>query len=129
GSLRGILTRDFYDDFFTVYLNSPVDLDFSEGARCDLPSLDCGMAASPGTRMLFREDFESQKNNAAVTGNGWTNFVQEGSVPWEGFKASGANASLGISARVQTPGSGDHRSVSWLVTPPIRFSAQSGEVL
>ena len=129
GSLRGILTRDFYDEFFTIYLNSPQDLDFKEGERCDPEILDCGTALSAGSKVIFREDFEGQKNNSPIDGNGWTNFIQEGSVTWEGFSASGANASLGTSARVQTPGSGDYRSVSWLITPPIQFSAQTGEVL
>ena len=129
GSVQGILTRDFYDEFFTIYLNSPQDLDLSEPTRCDPLSLDCGLSQSAGAKILFREDFETQKNNSEISGNGWTNFIQEGSVAWEGFKASGANASLGVSARVQTPGSGDHRTVSWLITPPIEFGRQTNEVL
>lgn len=129
GSLEGVLTRDFYDEFYTIYLNSAQDIDFSESVRCDPLSLDCGVAQKAGTRIIFKEDFEGQKNNSPISGNGWINFVQEGSVSWEGFTASGANASLGISARVQIPGSGDYRSVSWLITPPIQFGAQSNEVL
>src|SRR5690606_10952752 len=57
GMLKGILTRDFYDEFFTIYLNSPQDLHFSEESRCDPLNLDCGMAAVTGSRVLFREDF------------------------------------------------------------------------
>ena len=129
GSLEGILTRDFYDEFYTIYLNSTQDINFTQSTRCDPPSLDCGIAQRAGTRILFREDFENQKNNSPISGNGWTNLVQEGSVSWEGFSASGANASLGTSARVQIPGSGDYRSVSWLITPPIQFGTQSNEVL
>lgn len=129
GSLKGVLTRDFYDEFFTVYMNSPADIDFSEAERCDPPILDCGTPLNVGSRILFKEDFEGQKNNSPITGNGWTNFVQEGSVAWEGFTATGANASIGTSARVQTPGSGDYRTVSWLITPAISFGSQSDVVL
>ena len=129
GSLKGVLTRDFYDEFFTIYLNHARDIDFSESTRCDPASLDCGLSQSAGTRILFKEDFEGQKNNSPISANGWTNLVQEGSIPWEGFTASGANASLGTSARVQIPGSGDYRSVSWLITPPIQFGSQANEVL
>ena len=129
GSILGILTRDFYDDFFTLYLNAPQDLKFSEAGRCDPPSLDCGTVLNEGSKILFKEDFEAQRNNSMISGNGWTNFIEEGSVAWEGFVASGANASLGTSARVQSPGSGDYRTVSWLITPAIQFNAQSGEVL
>lgn len=129
GSLKGILTRDFYDEFFTIYLNKAQDISFSESARCDPPNLDCGLSQSVGTRVLFKEDFEGQKNNSPITGNGWVSFVQQGSISWEGFTASGANASLGTSARVQVPGSGDYRTVSWLITPAIQFGTQSNEVL
>lgn len=129
GNLRGVLTRDFYDEFFTVYLNSPSDLQFDNPGRCDLLSFDCGLSSNTGSRILFMEDFEDQSNNSPISGNGWTNFVQEGSEAWEAYTATGVNASLGRSARVQTSGSGDYKTISWLISPPINFDAQGGEVL
>lgn len=128
GSMTGILTRDFYDEKFTIYVNSPEDINF-EGERCDPETFDCGLAQSTGEKVLFEADFEEQDNNDPVEGNGWTNFVQEGSEAWEGFEASGENLSLGRSARVQTPGSGDYKTVSWLITPEIVFEEHEGEVL
>lgn len=128
GTLQGILTRDYYDDFFTIYLNSFADIDFSSGARCDLPVLDCGLAPNGGSKILFGEEFTGT-NNKPVSGKGWTNYVQEGSRAWEVFTATGANASLGKSARVRPSGSGDYKTVSWLVTPGIDFDGNSGEVL
>lgn len=128
GFVNGILTRDFYDDFFTIYLNSPEDIYFTE-ARCDPEIFDCGKAENTGEIILFQEDFEVGKNNKPVAGNGWKNFVQEGSEPWEYFVATGENASLGRSARVQISGTGDYKSVAWLITPKINFDRQEGEVL
>ena len=129
GSINGILTRDYYDKFYTLYLNSPADIDFSNGSRCDLKELKCGKVFSRGDKILFEDDFTAQKNNKPVEGKGWKNIIQEGSRPWEAFTASGANASLGRSARMRPAGSGDERSISWLITPKINFDANTGEVL
>ena len=129
GSLQGILTRDFYDDFYTIYLNSPEDVDFDASSRCDPRELTCGTASAHGSKILFEEDFSLQKNNKPVEGKGWKNIVQEGSRPWEAFSATGANASLGRSARMRPGGSGDIRSISWLITPKINFDTYKEEVL
>lgn len=129
GSLKGILTRDFYDDFFTVYLNSPVDIDFDQNQRCLQEQLDCGLAETEGEKVLFSEDFSTQTNNKPIKGNGWKLIVEEGSKEWEAFTATGNNASLGRSARVKPAGSGDQKTISWLITPEINFAFNSGEVL
>lgn len=129
GSLQGVLTRDYYDKFYTIYLNSPADINFSSNSRCDPEELSCGMASATGNRLLFEDDFTAQKNNKPVDGKGWKNIVQEGSKPWEAYTATGANASLGRSARMRPAGSGDVRSISWLITPQINFNTNSGEVL
>ena len=129
GSVQGILTRDFYDDFFTIYLNHPNDVQFTNTGRCDPETFDCGRAAATGKNVMFKEEFQGQKNNSPIKGNGWINLVMEGSEAWEGFTATGTNASLGRSARVQTSGSGDYLTESWLIMPPVDFDAQEGEVL
>ncbi len=127
GKINGILTRDYYDKFFTVYLNGPADVVFDDEARCDPKSLDCGLASKEGRKILFSEEFTGT-NNKPVSGNGWTNYIQEGSRGWEVFTATGTNASLGKSARVRPSGSGDHLTISWLITPQIAFDAHSGAV-
>lgn len=129
GSIQGVLTRDYYDEFYTIYLNSPDDLDFSNNKRCDPAILNCGIAETVGSKILFSEDFTSQTNNKPVKGNGWTNYIEEGSKPWEAFTATGANASLGRSARMRPGGSGDYKSVSWLISPKINFAKNTGEFL
>ncbi len=128
GHLQGVLTRDFYDNFYTIYLNSPNDIQFTEG-RCEKELLDCGLAEAHGPKILFNEDFSDQTNNKPVKGNGWKLVVQEGSKEWEAFTANGANASLGKSARIRPAGSGDHKTISWLITPAINFDTNTGEVL
>ncbi len=129
GNIKGILTRDYYDDFYTVYVNLPGDVDLNRNSRCDPEVITCGLAVQRGSKILFEEDFSTQKNNKPVEGKGWKNLIQEGSRPWEAYTSTGANASLGRSARMRPPGSGDSRSVSWLITPRINFDSNSGEVL
>jgi hypothetical protein len=128
GDLQGVLTRDFYDEFYTIYLNSPDDIQFTE-ARCEKEALDCGLAVEAGPKILFSEDFSDQTNNKPIKGNGWKLIVQEGSKEWEAFTATGANASLGRSARLRPSGSGDRKTISWLITPAINFDTNTGEVL
>lgn len=129
GNLQGVLTRDFYDEFYTIYINSPADLNLDNNERCDPLILNCGLAANTGSKILFQDDFTLQKNNKPVLGNGWKNIIEEGSRPWEGFTATGANASLGRSVRMRPGESGDQRSISWLITPVINLDRNTGEVL
>lgn len=129
GLIKGILTRDFYDDFYTVYLNSPADIDFNRNERCVKDHLDCGLSEGEGSKVLFWEDFTSQTNNKPIKGNGWKTVVEEGSKEWEAFTATGGNASLGRSARMRPAGSGDRKTISWLITPEINFAANTGEAL
>ena len=129
GSIKGILTRDYYDDFYTLYVNLPGDVDLDQNPRCDPEVINCGETARSGYKIIFEDDFSSQKNNKPVEGKGWKNIVQEGSRPWEAYTSTGANASLGKSVRMRPAGSGDSRSVSWLITPRINFDTNSGEVL
>ena len=119
GSIKGVLSRDFYDEFFVVNINSPADIDFSNELRCDPIDLSCGLAEEQGSTIIFEDDFEEQKKNKPVAGNGWTNFTEAGSTEWEAYSATDANASQGISARVDSYSSGDASTIAWLITPPI----------
>lgn len=129
GTLDGILTRDFFDEFYTVVLNSPEDINFTNDVRCDPIELSCGLAATTGGNNLFSDDFETQTVNSLVSGNGWTNFIEAGSEGWEAYVQSGTNSSQGISARVGSFNSGDSSSIAWLITPQIDLDANSGVTL
>ena len=129
GSIKGVLSRDFYDEFFVVNINSPADIDFSNELRCDPEELTCGIAATAGDTILFQDDFEDQKKNKPVSGNGWTNFIESGSSEWEAYTAESANASQGISAKIDSYSTDDTNSIAWLITPPLQLDTLSKATL
>ena len=126
GSITGIYSRDFGDDFDVLIVNDTDAISFTSPDRCDPIELDCGIASTTGTMNLFNDDFESQSNNTLITGNGWTNFIEAGSEGWEAYTQGGSNSSLGRSARVGSFNSGDASSIAWLITPSIDLDANSG---
>jgi hypothetical protein len=124
GSLKGVLTRDFFGEFFTFYINSPEDVDMT-GERCDPLVFSCGNAASPATSEFINVDFEDQNINSPVSIPGWANYIESGSEAWEAFVDNGANQSLGISARIRPNNSGDASTISWLISPEIPVETSS----
>ncbi|MDO5972365.1 DUF5689 domain-containing protein [Flavivirga aquimarina] len=129
GSIRGIFSRDYRGQFNVLIVNSSSDIIFDSIERCDPLELDCGLASTFGTMNLFYEDFESQKNNKLISGNGWTNFIEAGSEGWEAYSSTSTNASLGRSARFKSASSGDDSNIGWLITPAINLDNQEGETL
>lgn len=129
GSISGTLTRNFFGDTFNIVVNNQNDVSFEDVERCDPTVIDCGVADNVGTQVLFEDFFETQDTNQPITGNGWTNFVQEGTETWEAFSSTSTNVSLGISATIGSSQSGDDSSIAWLVTPEINFDNQDGETL
>jgi len=129
GRIQGILTRDFFDEFYTLVINSPEDINFDNTERCDPVEISCGLADTQGTNNLFEDNFESQSTNSLISGNGWTNYIQEGTEGWEAYLSGGTNASLGISARVGSFNSGDATSIAWLISPAINLDTQDNETL
>ena len=129
GSVVGVISRDFRDNFSAILPLNSASVNFDNPKRCDPFEFSCGIAASFGTENIFFEDFESQRNNRLVAGNGWTNYIEEGSEGWEAWSSTSTNASLGRSARFQSGGSGDTKNVGWLITPEIDLDAQDGETL
>jgi len=123
-SLKGVLTRDFFGEFFTFYINSPEDVDMT-GERCDPLVFSCGNAASPATSEFINVDFEDQNINSPVSIPGWANYIESGSEAWEAFVDNGANQSLGISARIRPNNSGDASTISWLISPEIPVETSS----
>ncbi|WP_100613491.1 DUF5689 domain-containing protein [Confluentibacter citreus] len=129
GSIKGVFTRDFGDDFNVLVINSVTDVQFTDENRCDPLQFSCGLANVVGAGNLFYENFQSQVNNRLVTGNGWTNYIEAGSEGWEAYVATGTNASLDRSARMQSASSGDVSNIAWLITPAINLDVQNGETL
>lgn len=129
GSISGVLTRNFFGDTFNLVVNDQNGVVFDNEDRCDPVEIDCGVAASAGTQVLFEDFFETQSTNQPISGNGWTNYIEAGTQTWEAYTSGGTNASLGISANVGSFNSGDASSIAWLVTPQINFNNQDGETL
>ncbi len=129
GSITGVFSRDFGDNFNVIIINSITDVNFDSNERCDPIELNCGLASSIGTGNLFYEDFESQKNNKPIVIEGWTNYIEAGTEAWEGFSSTSSNASLGRSARFQAASSGDDSNIGWLITPAINLDSYNGVTL
>ena len=129
GSITGILSRNFGDDFNVLVVNNTLDVAFTDTDRCDPLELNCGLASQVGSKNLFFENFENQKNNKLIEGNGWTNYIEAGSQGWEAYSSTSTNASLGRSARFQSASSGDISNIGWLITPAINLDVYKGETL
>jgi len=114
GSLKGILSRDFFGEFFTIYVNSPEDVELNND-RC----IACGPVSSLAANEFISVDFEDQNINSPINIAGWTNYIEAGTEAWEAFVDNGTNQSLGISARVGSFRSQDNRTISWLISPEI----------
>ena len=130
GSINAILTKNFFGDTFNVVINTPEDISFGDATtRCDPIIISCGLATTAGTNTIFSDDFETQPTFSPISGNGWTNYSQEGTEPWEAYVSGGSNASQGVSARVGSFGSNDTSTISWLITPQIDLGANPNAVL
>lgn len=126
GSVEGILTKNFFGDAFNLVINDPTALIFDISERCDF---SCGVASTIGTTTFFSDDFETQTKRKPISGNGWTNYIQEGTETWEAYTSDGTNPSIGISAKVSAYGSGDEKTIAWLITPAINLDTEEGETL
>ncbi len=130
GNIQGVLSQNFFGNTLNLNLNSPSDIMFNDD-RCDPLELDCGLATTEGTNVIFTDDFESQSLNAAISGNGWTNYIEAGSQTWEAFQSTGGSVSYeeSVSARVGSFQSGDASSIAWLISPEIDLDVNNNETL
>jgi len=126
GTLDGLLSRDFFDEYYVMLINSPKDINFTNTQRCDAETLDCGTIETVGSTNLFSDDFQSQTNNELIMGNGWTNYIQSGTKGWEAYTSGGSNPSQGRSARIAATNSQGDCSIAWLITPAIDLTENQG---
>ncbi|WP_286760311.1 DUF5689 domain-containing protein [Salegentibacter sp. UBA1130] len=113
GSVKGILTRNFYDDYFVIAVNSPDDFNFDED-RCDPEFLKCEGDNIRGGSLIFEENFINIASLSALENNGWTNINVNGGKAFEPGTFDG-NRYIRVSAynTEETP------MEVWLVSPPI----------
>lgn len=113
GSVKGILTRNFYDDYFVIAVNSPDDFNF-DGDRCDPEFLECEGNNITGGSLIFEENFTNVASLSALENNGWTNINVNGGKAFELGTFDG-NRYIRVSAY-----NTDETSMeAWLVSPPI----------
>lgn len=98
GSIEGVLTRDFFDDFYTIYINSPEAINFDNALRCD---------------PLFEDDFSAGNLNK------WTPFNVTGTQEW--YYNSFGNPS--DSATMSGFSGGAQTNEDWLISLPIDLSS------
>ncbi|MEJ6791310.1 MAG: DUF5689 domain-containing protein [Lacinutrix sp.] len=98
GSIEGILTRDYFDDFYTIYINSPEGLNFDDALRCD---------------PLFEDDFSAGNLSK------WTPFSVTGTQEWY-YNTFGNPAD---SATMSGFAGGAQENEDWLISLPIDLSS------
>lgn len=125
GTIDGVLTRNFYDDYYIVIVNTPEDMHFEGSPRCDPVFLNCGNNKTPGVQDIFQESFETITTVRMLETRGWTNVnVSGGSKRFEPGTLGG-NRHVRISAynTQEVP------LEAWLVTPAIDISKVTDPVV
>jgi len=125
GSVDGVLTRDFFDDFYTLVINEPSNFNFGGVEdRCDPDFFFCETTSGGGTA-FFEDDFDSYGDFSDAEAAGWTNVnISGGSVEWELGNFDGTNY-----AQISGFSSGEDEIDVWLVSPTINMDGTTGEEL
>jgi hypothetical protein len=123
GSISGVLSRDFFNDFYILAINTTETINFDQ-ERCDPDLLFCE-GNSGGSNVIYSEDFESANNINDVESAGWTNVnVTGGNLDY--ILGSFSNNNY---AQISGFNSGETDSEAWLITPQIDLSASVEEDL
>jgi len=123
GSLKGILSRDYGDDYYVIRVLGPDAFDFT-GDRCDPPLLDCNGTNVGGNTIVFFDDFEAYSTNDTNL-PGWTNVNVNGGSTL--FKVKDYNGNKYVECKAYN--SGENPLEVWLVTPAINLDNSTGEEL
>ncbi|WP_157814065.1 DUF5689 domain-containing protein [Olleya sp. Bg11-27] len=110
GSSDGVLTRDFYDDFYTLYINTPEALHFNNLEPC--------------SEALLTAYFTEASDNTNFNFEGWLNSTEEGSESWteQVYQGNGF-------AEFSALSSGDSNNTGWLISPVLDLDQGDGEIL
>jgi len=124
GTISGIYSRDFGDDFSVLIVNDTNSIAFNSTDRCDPIVLECTDPVSTAVT-VFEQDFQSITNENQLDPLGWTNVnVSGGSERYEDSSFSG-DRYLKISAF----GTNESPLEAWLVTPAINLDGSTNEEL
>lgn len=131
GVLKGILTKNYNQEYFQWVINKPQDLIFNDEIctesifSCD--SIEFGNEND--TILIIENDFEDHSKNTVVKSEGWTNYSNNPNQQWETFSSSGINASKGISAKISAEGSERYPFIAWLITPSFQILDGTNTIL
>jgi hypothetical protein len=116
GSIDVILTRDFFDNFYTVYLNDPTYINLDSSERCDPDTVFCD-GPSGGSDNLISENFEGITNISQLSN--WINVnVSGGNTRFVLGNFSGNNY-----AQISGFNTGESSIDAWFVTPELDFDS------
>lgn len=125
GNIDGVLTRNFYDDYYILVINTPEALHFEEGERCDPEFLNCGTRSSPGIEPIFEESFETITTVRMLESRGWKNLNTSGGSKRFEPGTLGGNRHVRITAY----NTQEIPLEAWLISPPIDLKNFNNEVL
>lgn len=125
GNIEGVLSRNFYDDYYVLIINTPEALDFDGGRRCDPDFFVCGDLDSPGIEVAFQESFETITTIRMLETRGWTNVNTSGGS--EVFKPGTLQGNRHV--RISAYNTQENPLEAWLITPPINLSGLEEAVL
>ena len=125
GSIRGILTKDYYNEKFVLVINDPSTIDFKESNRCDPDFFNCNGDLSKDKNLIFFENFQEIKKTSDLEDLGWTNENRYLGNEKFNKRSSQGNVSMQISAY----NTGENPLEAWLITPPINLDNSTNEVL
>jgi len=124
GTIEGIISRDYFDGYYVLSINSPDNINFTDTTRCDPVVLECTGSTSTSTT-IFEEDFEGISDESNLDGQGWTNINTSGGSERFELQSFSGDKYLKISAF----GTGEDTMVSWLITPDINLDNSTEEEL
>lgn len=124
GSIQGIYSRNFSDNFNVLIINSTSNVNFDNTERCDPVVLEC-TGLTDTTVSIFNEGFQSINNESDLDALGWTNVnVSGGSERYEDSSFA-EDTYMKISAF----GTRENPLEAWLVTPAINLDNTNEEAL
>lgn len=124
GTINAILSRDFFDDYFIVTVNSLDDVMLEDTNRCDPDTFSCD-GPSGGGNVFWSENFEQFNAIEDYVNAGWTNVnVNGGGTLWVIGNFDGTNY-----AQISGFNSGESTIETWLVTPSINMDTTTEEEL
>jgi len=124
GSMRGILTKNYFGDAFNMVINDPSDISFDNENRCDPETFNCDGPSGGGTE-FYSEDFEGFDAIEDFVNAGWTNVnASGGNEVWEIGNYDNNNY-----AQISGFSSGEEIIDTWLVTPAIDMDTTTEEEL